>query len=193
MFKRLFGAWSPARIRKQASDLRPADYERFPVWEFCLDEERVPGQDECTVRPFLSKRALRFPNHYVVIASTMRLACGRECFGTINPGERTLGRASRYSPELWLDRPAGEYVRDPVMEGYNPIVWNESPCIGFTVPEVMPEDKARALIAIAYRILGVTRDQMWPLTVRPRHAIAGWPESWTFDGWECGREGRVAR
>jgi hypothetical protein len=37
-------------IRKQVTALVPADLERFPIWEFALDEEREEGQDEATVR-----------------------------------------------------------------------------------------------------------------------------------------------
>lgn len=39
------------RIRKFMEQLTPADLEEYPVWEFCLDEENEPGQDETTVRP----------------------------------------------------------------------------------------------------------------------------------------------
>ena len=38
-------------IRKQVSDLRPADLARFPIWEHALDEEGLEGRDEATVRP----------------------------------------------------------------------------------------------------------------------------------------------
>jgi hypothetical protein len=38
-------------IRKQVYDLRPRDLERFPIWEFAIDEEGEPGQDEETVKP----------------------------------------------------------------------------------------------------------------------------------------------
>src|SRR5690349_15800812 len=38
------------RIRKQSSDLTPADFKFSKVWEGCLDEEGVEGQDESTVR-----------------------------------------------------------------------------------------------------------------------------------------------
>lgn len=40
-----------AKIRKQVGDLRPGELARFPIWEFALDEEGAPGQDEETVRP----------------------------------------------------------------------------------------------------------------------------------------------
>jgi hypothetical protein len=37
---RFTGAWPP-----------PALWSRFPNWEYALDEEDVPGQDETTLRP----------------------------------------------------------------------------------------------------------------------------------------------
>ena len=42
---------SVPRIRKQVADLVPSDLERFPIWEFALDEEGEEGLDEETVRP----------------------------------------------------------------------------------------------------------------------------------------------
>ena len=39
------------RIRKQVGELKPADLARFSIWEFALDEEGEPGQDEETVKP----------------------------------------------------------------------------------------------------------------------------------------------
>ena len=39
------------RIRKQIYDLTLEDLRRWPVWEFALDEEGEPGQDEATCRP----------------------------------------------------------------------------------------------------------------------------------------------
>jgi hypothetical protein len=37
-------------IRKQSYDLRPGDFEQFPIWEHALDEEGEAGQDEATVK-----------------------------------------------------------------------------------------------------------------------------------------------
>lgn len=39
-------------MRKQVYELTAADLQAHPVWEHCLDEEGVEGQDEATVRPF---------------------------------------------------------------------------------------------------------------------------------------------
>jgi hypothetical protein len=40
-----------SRIRKQVYELRPEDFVTASIWEFALDEEGAPGQDEATVRP----------------------------------------------------------------------------------------------------------------------------------------------
>lgn len=43
----------PATIatRKPVTDLTADDLETFPVWEFAMDEENIPGRDETWVRP----------------------------------------------------------------------------------------------------------------------------------------------
>jgi hypothetical protein len=38
-------------IRRQVYELLPEDFATASIWEFALDEEDVPGQDEATVRP----------------------------------------------------------------------------------------------------------------------------------------------
>lgn len=42
---------APRGERKQVTELTLADLERCPVWEFAIDEEGEPGQDEETLRP----------------------------------------------------------------------------------------------------------------------------------------------
>jgi hypothetical protein len=39
------------RTRKPVSRLTLSDLRSFPVWEFCIDEEGVEGQDETWIRP----------------------------------------------------------------------------------------------------------------------------------------------
>jgi hypothetical protein len=48
-FRRLFHR--SEKIRKQVYQLTESDLQLSPVWEFCLDEEGQPGQDETTVKP----------------------------------------------------------------------------------------------------------------------------------------------
>jgi hypothetical protein len=38
-------------VRKQVYELQPEDFATASIWEFALDEEGVPGQDEATVKP----------------------------------------------------------------------------------------------------------------------------------------------
>ena len=47
--RRLF--FGPEKIRKRIYELTAADLQLTAVWEFCIDEEGEPGQDEATVRP----------------------------------------------------------------------------------------------------------------------------------------------
>jgi hypothetical protein len=44
------------KTRKPIDELRIADVEAFPVWEFATDEEGNEGQDETWVRPLWGKQ-----------------------------------------------------------------------------------------------------------------------------------------
>ena len=44
------------KTRKPIDQLRIADLEAFPIWEFATDEEETEGQDETWVRPVKAKR-----------------------------------------------------------------------------------------------------------------------------------------
>ncbi|MFZ1105782.1 MAG: hypothetical protein WAN86_23485 [Hyphomicrobiaceae bacterium] len=78
---------SAPRIRRQVYDLSLADLQRFPVWEFALDEEGEEGQDEATVRPY--------PYQYVgvldpswgmfVVCASFVLADGTSMWGYLTP------------------------------------------------------------------------------------------------------------
>lgn len=39
------------RTRKPVDRMTLSDLETFPIWEYALDEEDAPGQDERTIRP----------------------------------------------------------------------------------------------------------------------------------------------
>ena len=55
------------RVRKPCSDLTAQDFERFPCWEFALDEEGRPGQDEATVRPVAIRRGSKSAGEQIVL------------------------------------------------------------------------------------------------------------------------------
>lgn len=73
------------RIQKQHDDLMLDDILKFPSWEFALDEEGTPGQDEQTVRPLLSEPPLDPTNNYLVVRATFQLVDGSEYKGLIKP------------------------------------------------------------------------------------------------------------
>jgi hypothetical protein len=64
------------KTRKPVTELTPADLEAYPVWEFALDEETVPGQDETWVRP-IDSRAIPVGTYSMPVATEFRTACGR--------------------------------------------------------------------------------------------------------------------
>jgi hypothetical protein len=64
------------RTRKPVVALTAADLDAFPVWEFALDEESLPGRDETWVRPVNAKGVPRNRNA-LQVATDFRAACGR--------------------------------------------------------------------------------------------------------------------
>jgi DNA-directed RNA polymerase subunit RPC12/RpoP len=84
-------------IRKQIYELTLEDLERFPIWEFCLDEECEEGQDECTLRPFRIGEC-NFESMFIC-AATFTLANGAQYHGFVSP-ENDLGYSQ---PTLYID------------------------------------------------------------------------------------------
>src|SRR5262245_10522241 len=81
-------------IRKQSYALRAIDFERFPVWEFALDEEGREGQDEATVRPYRRRGRLDPRSGMFVVRATFQFADGSSGTGYLTPpvqGNRSLG------------------------------------------------------------------------------------------------------
>jgi hypothetical protein len=73
------------KVRKQVYNLTLADFDRFPVWEFALDEEGEEGQDEATVRPFQFIPPLKPSDGLFVILSDFILADGTRMQGYLTP------------------------------------------------------------------------------------------------------------
>jgi hypothetical protein len=84
----------PQRIRKQVYELKPEDLSAFPVWEFALDEEGEPDQDEATVRPFPFSGSLDPSAGMFIVAARFWLADGTQMRGYLTPpppGDRKPG------------------------------------------------------------------------------------------------------
>ncbi len=76
------------QVRKQVYELTPDDLTSFPVWEFCLDEEGVEGQDEATVRPYEKPGPVDPASGMFAVKAIFTLADGTEFTGYLTPPEQ---------------------------------------------------------------------------------------------------------
>ncbi|HEX4141045.1 MAG TPA: hypothetical protein VHY09_11900 [Candidatus Methylacidiphilales bacterium] len=74
------------KIRKQVYELTVDDFEKFPVWEFALDEEGEEGQDEATVRPSAAPLPLAPSESMFIVRAKFSLADGTRHMGYLTPG-----------------------------------------------------------------------------------------------------------
>jgi hypothetical protein len=74
-----------SKIRKPVNELTPEDFQRCPVWEFALDEEGEPGQDETTVRPYQAGHILNPSDETFLIRASFTLADGTKLPGFLTP------------------------------------------------------------------------------------------------------------
>ena len=75
------------RIRKQVYDLSVIDLQQHPLWEFCSDEEGMPGQDEATVKPSEDSEVPAYSPGAYIVAADFVLADGTALEGYIYSGE----------------------------------------------------------------------------------------------------------
>ena len=89
-------------MRKQVYELSAADLEAHPVWEHCLDEEGLEGQDEATVRPFDAQGKPLEYEGMLVVRATLTLANGTRFPGYVyyvpDDGQR-YGRLADLQPQ----------------------------------------------------------------------------------------------
>ena len=82
------------KIRKQVYELEREDLEKYPIWEFALDEEGDEGQDEATVRPWEGGEPLDPDAGMFVVRAHFELADGTAAVGYLTPpvqGNASLG------------------------------------------------------------------------------------------------------
>jgi hypothetical protein len=136
-------------VRKQVYELTSADLERFPVWEFALDEEGEPGQDEATVKPRPDLAGGVEPEEGLfVVRAAFTAADGASFDGFVTPdSESDLGSTQ---PSVVT---SGRHVR----------FW-------FGIAEPEPEE-----IEQGYKALGGQRDGLFPLSFRTSVPVGGAP------------------
>jgi len=84
----------PTKIRRQVYELTLDDLLTSPVWEFALDEEGEPDQDEATVRPYPVTSVLDPSVGMLIVAARFWLADGTRFAGYLTPpssDDRSLG------------------------------------------------------------------------------------------------------
>jgi hypothetical protein len=93
-----------ARHRKQVYELTLDDLNKFPVWEFKLDEDGAEGQDEATVRPYLPSGALDPADRMFVVKALFTLADGSKMQGYFTPPARGQEGIGTLQPIIVTDR-----------------------------------------------------------------------------------------
>ena len=94
----------PEKIRKECYELTPSDLSAWPVWEFALDEEGEPGQDEATVRPYSFSGSLDPADGMFIVAATFWLADGTIEHGFLTPAPVGGDNLGTIQPQILTER-----------------------------------------------------------------------------------------
>jgi len=130
------------QVRKHVYDLTPPDLAAHPVWEFCLDEEWVVGQDETTVRNRDDVQAVGGrPEGDFVVSAEFRLRDGSVLGGYVVTREE--------------DDPSAR----------QPVIVTERGQVGFW-RGALPLTPAE--LAEAYDLLGRRAEEVFPVRYRSR-------------------------
>jgi hypothetical protein len=148
-------------MRKQVYELTAADLDAHPVWEHCLDEEGVEGQDEATVRPFdAGGRPLEYEGMLVVRAAV-----------TLANGARFPGIVY-YAPEIPAYGPLANLQPQAITPQGQVMFW-------YGALRPAPET-----LAEAYRKLGAQAAGVFPVRYATEVALSGGPIAGEIPGFQ---------
>ena len=133
------------RTRKQENTLTIFDLMQFPAWEYVLDEEDVPGQNEKTLRPYLIPPPLDREKAYFLVRARFTLANGASLTGFFKPLRQTEDRLMQ--PLLPYD--------------LNPVIMTEQGHVPFCYGIFKPDE---ATLLENYRRLGYDAENVFPIT-----------------------------
>ncbi len=152
------------RIRKGEHELSHEDFAQFPFWEYALDEEREPDQDETTMRPRQVGGLVDRGAAYGLLGARFRLADTREF-----PGVLTIGSG--------FDGPCH-------IQTMRPTLWCESRRVSLSLPleKAQSDEVARENVRAIYQLLDCTVESMFPVTIRPALRIKGMDPELRVDG-----------
>lgn len=145
------------RIRKQMYDLTAKDFRDHAVWEFCLDEEEVEGQDETTVGP----------------ASLSEVP--RNSFGSfLVAAEVTFGDGSK--------RPGYLFSCEGDVILASPGVFVGTRGTHFQIPGSLTPERAEQLKKRLYADLEMDSEAVFPVMVTSLVKVSGEPMRFALDG-----------
>jgi hypothetical protein len=151
------GSWKMKRIRKQVYDLELEDLEKFPVWEFALDEEDKRGQDEATLRPFAGAVPIDPAGGMYVVRSNFWFADGTHATGYLTPQIPAFAKIGYFQPTIIT------------LKGQ----------VGFWFGGVRPTDDA---VKKAYQLLGRGAGDVFPVRYESAVELKGGPVSGVITG-----------
>ncbi len=174
------------RIRKDAGEITIEDLREYPSWEFCLDEEGVEGQTECTIRPFKKSDSKLSLKDYCLVAADLIANNGTRLFGWVTLGDGHADHAWDLSPEILLPSVADDVQKNehcnnlPFIVMTCPGTARISLCLGAS--KRFSDEKIRPKIELAYRALKMSASEVFPLTIEPRQFVEQWPKKMIIEG-----------
>jgi hypothetical protein len=145
------------RIRKQMFDLSATDFRECAVWEFCLDEEGLEGQDETTVRPSALKELPSNSMGSFLVAADVVFGDGTKGFGYLFSDERDVISAS-------------------------PAVFVGDKKVQFQIPGSLSNERVEERKGRYYTDIGMDRQSIFPISFTSLIPVAGRPMSFVLDG-----------
>jgi hypothetical protein len=150
------------RLRKQEDHLTLIDINQYPVWEYALDEETFEGQNEKTLRPYISS-SIDPTKTYLIVRASFYLQNGIRHKGFIKP----LGLSSKR-----LSMPIIPYDLAPI------IVTDDGQvvfCYGTSRP-------SKSLLKKNYNLLGVEPENAFPIKFSSDVKVVNSITSGTLEG-----------
>ncbi len=146
------------QVRKQVYDLVNEDFDIFPVWEFCFDEESEEDQDEATVRPYTGPIPLDSLSGMFVMKAKFTFANGQSVRGYV------------YSP----------VQGDSSIDTLQPTVITASGQVSFWHGMIKPK---RERLDEYYTMLNMNADSVFPLAFESLIDVLDYDVSGIVDGY----------
>ena len=167
------------QIRKDVGEITLGDLQQHPSWEFCLDEEGVEGQTECTMRPFKHSSASLSLGDYCMVGCKFTFPNKISHLGWIQLGGLEYGSefesAENFKPEIFIDPTTPAEILE--IEKFDLMTRCEGSIrMGFFLPpkRIVDDKSARSLIEKMASTIQIDVEDMFPIAMEPLQSILGW-------------------